>query len=469
MISLIKNEIIKILKKKSIYVMLIVTLGFIILTNAIYKHAFSSIMNGGYFSDDYIATIEEEQKSLNPNNPEDVELYINNQTDIDTYKLAKQYGRDSWQYEIISNYGGNYISDLNYSTYREKDEERIAEAKAEYDKFVERINSGDWKSFARQELENAKISLEYGAVDSWTKAQIEILQMRLDYNIEYGNNYKNEALSRYSNYKMQVEDYEQNPENRTYNDKKEYQEAKAEMEKSRYVIENDKDILNDTNLRGILLNTYSEYILFILITVVLIAGAIVSTEFSKGTIKLLLVRPYNRSKILLAKFIVVILTIIFMVLAVEIMQLIVGGIFFGFDSLNIPVVEYDHNAGKLIEVSIWETILITTLGKLPIFILIGTLAFAISTIFTNTTVAITISILGYTVSGIINQFAFYFNISWLKYFITPNWDLTQFFYGKLPNMQGMNMSLSIILCVIYFLIMIIPSFVIFSKRNIKNV
>lgn len=469
MISLIKNEIIKVLKKKSIYVMLIVTLGFIILTNVIYKYAYSSIMNGGYFSDDYIAMLEEEQKHLNPNNSEDVDTYISNQTEIDTFNLAKQYGTDTWQYEIISNYGRNYISDLNYSKYRDKSEESIAKAQSEYDNFVARINSGDWKSFAEQELENAKQSLKFMPDDDLMKSQIETLQMRLDYNIEYGDNYKNDALSRYSAYKGHVEDYEQNQENRTYNDKVAYQEAKAEMEKSKYVIENDKDILSTESLRGILLNIYSEYILFIIITVVLIAGAIVSTEFSKGTIKLLLVRPYSRTKILLAKYIVAILTIILMIFAVFIMQLVVGGIFFGFDSLSIPVVEYDYNAGSLIEMSILGSVLMTALGKLPIFILIGTLAFAISTIFTNTTVAITISILGYTASAIINQLAITFNIKWLKYFVTLNWDLTQFSYGKLPHMQGITLPFSITVCIIFFLAMIIPSFIVFKKRNIKNV
>ena len=119
--------------------------------------------------------------------------------------------------------------------------------------------------------------------------ELEKAQMRLDYNIEYGNNYKNEALSRYSSSKMQIANYEQNTENRKYYEQKSYQEAKEDMEKALYAIKNDKDILNNSNLRGTLLDMFSSYELFIIITVVLIAGAIVSEEFNKGTIKLLLV------------------------------------------------------------------------------------------------------------------------------------------------------------------------------------
>lgn len=467
MSSLIKNEIIKIFKKKSIYVMLIVTFAFTILTNVIYKYIYN--MNGDYFSEGYIEVLEEQQKSLNPDNPEEVSIYINNKIDLDTYNLAKQYDKDSWQYEIILNYGRNYISDLNYTTYQDKNSDRIAEAQEKYDEFLKRINEGNWRTFAEEELNNMKKNIALSEEDFTTKVQLESLQMRLDYNIEYGNNYKNAALSRYSSNKMQVVDYEQNTENRKYREQKSYQEAKEDMEKALYVIKNDKDILNNSNLRGTLLDMFSEYELFIIITVVLIAGAIVSEEFNKGTIKLLLVKPYRRTKILFAKFIVVMLTIIFIMLAVGIMQFIVGGIFFGFDSLSIPAVEYNHNTGSIVEMNLVQGMLLNALGRLPIYILIGTLAFAISAIFTNTAVAITISILGYMASQIINQLAFSFDIAWLKYFITPNWELSQFFYGRLPNMQGTSLLFAITLCIGYFLIMIIPAFMTFKKKNIKNI
>lgn len=447
--------------------MLIVTFAFTILTNVIYKYIYN--MNGDYFSEGYIEVLEEQQKSLNPDNPEEVSIYINNKTDLDTYNLAKQYDKDSWQYEIILNYGRNYISDLNYTTYQDKNSDRIAEAQEKYDEFLKRINEGNWRTFAEEELNNMKKNIALSEEDFTTKVQLETLQMRLDYNIEYGNNYKNAALSRYSSNKMQVVDYEQNTENRKYREQKSYQEAKEDMEKALYVIKNDKDILNNSNLRGTLLDMFSEYELFIIITVVLIAGAIVSEEFNKGTIKLLLVKPYRRTKILFAKFIVVMLTIIFIMLAIGIMQFIVGGIFFGFDSLSIPAVEYNHNTGSIVEMNLVQGMLLNALGRLPIYILIGTLAFAISAIFTNTAVAITISILGYMASQIINQLAFSFDIAWLKYFITPNWELSQFFYGRLPNMQGTSLLFAITLCIGYFLIMIIPAFMTFKKKNIKNI
>ena len=174
-------------------------------------------------------------------------------------------------------------------------------------------------------------------------------------------------------------------------------------------------------------------------------------------------------KILLAKFITVLITVLFIMIITVILQFIVGGIFFGFDSLSIPAIIYNHNTGTLMEMGILKNIILTGIGKLPIYVLIGTLAFALSTIFNNTPVAITITLMGYMASSIVNQFAYYYEIKWLKFFVTPNWDFTQFFYGKLPLMKGLNVPFSVIICLIYFIIMMIPTFMVFKRKNIKNI
>lgn len=450
--------------------MLIIIFAFIIISNAMYKYTYSSVIGGSYYSESYIKTLEEEIKTLNPENPADVQDYIIYKSDIDTYNLLKQYDKNSWQYEVILNTGAEYISELNYATYQEKNNEKVEELTNQYNSFVEALNSGDWRKFVNEELNIAKQSREQlgNSTDNMLDLQIETLQMRLDYNIEYGNNYKNQALSKYSESKMQLLEYE-GKNNRTYDEELAYQEAKEDFEKSKYALENDKDIFNEANARGILLNTFSEYELFIIITVVLIAGAIVSEEFNKGTIKLLLVRPYSRAKILFAKYVVVLLTVVFIMVAILIMQLIIGGVFFGFDSLSIPAVEYNHNTNTLVEINVILNTILTGLAKLPIYILIGTLAFALSTLFTNTAVAITVSLLGYMASSMVNQFAYYYNLEWLKYFVTPNWDFTQFLNGKLPLMEGLNIPFSIVICIIYFAIMMIPTFIVFKKKNIKNI
>lgn len=471
--NLVKNEITKIIKKKSFYIMLIVVLAYIVLSNVMYKYVYNSTTNYEYYSDSYAEILRQEMKNLNLENQQEVDIYIGDKTELDIYELLKQYDKESWQYKLIPEKAGSYLSEINTYTYKIKDEEALNEAKDRYNKFTERLKEDDWKSFAREEIETLKLSQEginetEKDKDKGTELQIEVLEMRLKYDIPYGNDYKNDALNNYSQNKMCLLELEKN-NNKTYEEQRQYQMAKEEAEKNKYVIEQGKDIYNSSDSRGFLLNVFSKYELFIIITVVLIAGAIVSDEFNKGTIKLLLVRPFSRAKILLAKFITVIITVLFIMIVTVILQFIIGGIFFGYSSLSIPAVVYNHTTGQLVEMGILKNIILTGLGKMPIYILLGTLAFALSTIFNNTPVAITITLMGYIASSIINQFAYYYDIKWLKFFVTPNWDFTQFFYGGLPLLEGMKVPFSVVICLIYFAIMMVVSFMVFKKRNIKNV
>ena len=213
----------------------------------------------------------------------------------------------------------------------------------------------------------------------------------------------------------------------------------------------------------------NQYSLFIIVIVVMIAGTIVSEEFNKGTIKLLLIKPYSRKKILLAKFLTTLIIIVFTIVTILVMQLIVGGIMFGFDSLSIPIVEYNFNTNAIQEINVFAYLGLQILTQLPIIILLGTLAFALSTIFNNSALAITISLLGFMSASIINQIAITFNVQILKYFVTMNWDLSQYLFGALPMMPNMTMLSSIVICIIYFLIMMIVAFIVFKKKNIKNI
>ena len=93
----------------------------------------------------------------------------------------------------------------------------------------------------------------------------------------------------------------------------------------------------------------------------------------------------------------------------------------------------------------------------------------IGTIFANTAVAIVVSFLVYFLSSIINSLSMQFQVKWLKFIPTLNWDLTQYAYGSLPTIEGMTLIFSIIICAITILAMLVATFENFSRKNIKNV
>ena len=99
--NLVKNEITKIVKKKSFYIILIVILAYIVLSNVMNIYVYDSFTSYDYYSEEYINFLKESIKNLDMKKEQDLEIYVGDKTQIDTYELLKKYDRDSWQYKII--------------------------------------------------------------------------------------------------------------------------------------------------------------------------------------------------------------------------------------------------------------------------------------------------------------------------------------------------------------------------------
>lgn len=291
--------------------------------------------------------------------------------------------------------------------------------------------------------------------------------MRIDKNIPYGNNFLNDAIDvRINTVGM---DRNLNEPNMSYQDKVSKQKMIEESEIAKYILETKQDVEKQASLRGILLNVFDEYSIFIIIFIIMIAGGIVSSEFEKGTVKMLLVKPYKRGKILLAKYIVSLLMILFIFVITVVFQVIVGGVVFGFDSLSIPAVVYNFDTNSVVTYNMFEYVLIIAVNKLPIYVLLTTLAFALSSIFANTVIAVVLPILGNVASAVINQLASMYSIRQLAVFPTLNWDFTQFLFGRLPAYEFTSLGFAVCVCVVYWAIMVSVAWIAFRKREIKNV
>ena len=485
--NLVKNELIKIFKKKTIYITMVVIFLLLIFMNCMFKYA-----NGGskydyyLYNENYINSLRSELETLNPEKTSDVTVYIELLSEIQLSEMMEQHKDAEWKLAIIDERIAPYITERNTYQYgAEKDETQVEAVNQEINDLLAKLDEGDWKYFAREDLAKAEQQIEkLNAQKEQTEdkavlenietelnnAQMEkeIAEIRLNKDILYGTNYLNRAISTLQTANTNLANFK-NIEELTYEQKLEYNSYLEDQAESRYILETGRDIHNTNSLKGILENFYAQFGIFLIVVVVMIAGTIVSEEFNKGTIKLLLVKPYTRNKILMAKAITTLIMIIFIIVVTLVMQILIGGIIFGFDTLSEPVVAYNFNTDTMEEMNIFANLGVQTLTQLPMIILLATLAFAISTLFTNSTLAITISLLGFMSASIINQLAIGYDLQFMKYFVTMNWDLSIYANGALPYMEGMNMTMSIIICVVYFLIMMIPTFIVFKKRNIKNI
>ena len=487
MSSLVKNELIKIFKKKTIYITMGVIFLLLIFMNCMFKYANNgNTINYYLYSENYVQSLKSELETLNPDKPSDVTTYINILSDIQLSEIMEQHKDAEWKLAIINERIAPYISERNTYQYgAEKNEEQVEIINQEIDELLAKLDENDWKYFAREDLAQAEQQIEelnrqkeqtedtavIKNIDSQiqtAETEKEIAEYRLNKEIPYGNDYLNRAISNLQMANSNLASFE-NTDELTYQEKLEYNSYLEVQAESRYILDTGNDVNNSDSLKGILQSFYSQFGIFLIVVVVMIAGTIVSEEFNKGTIKLLLVKPYTRNKILMAKAITTLIMIIFIIIVTLIMEILIGGVIFGFDSLSEPAVAYNFNTNTIQEMNIFANLGLQTLTQLPMIILLATLAFAISTIFSNSTLAITISLLGYMSSSIINQLAIGYDLQFLKYFVTMNWDLSMYLYGGLPYMEGMSKLLSILICVVYFLIMMIPTFIVFKKRNIKNI
>ena len=202
------------------------------------------------------------------------------------------------------------------------------------------------------------------------------------------------------------------------------------------------------------------YVSIIVLYAVIIAAGNISSEFSKGTIKLLLIRPISRSKVLLSKYLVTILFGLGMLVSTFALSLVVGGIFFGFDppsQANLVTM-----SGNPVENVIPHLITVTAFIFIDMLMMI-TIAFMISTIFHNSAMAIGLVVfLRFAGPNIVIALHQY---DWSKYILFANLNLRQHIGGT-SIVEGLTMSFSIITLAVYFLIFIILTWWIFNKRDI---
>lgn len=197
--------------------------------------------------------------------------------------------------------------------------------------------------------------------------------------------------------------------------------------------------------------------------VIIIAATIVSAEYKHGTIKLLLIRPPSRLKILISKYITVQLYALLLVVVLFILSIILGAIFFG---LNTDYVNLVYQNGEVIERSQFANMVYYYLAHCAMFVVLGTLSFAISTIFRSEAMSIAISVLAYIVGGTITSILIFF-FDWAKYLLFAN-DPSQYFGDTPTVIEGMSLGFSLTVLVIYWAIFLAIALIVFQKREVKT-
>lgn len=206
----------------------------------------------------------------------------------------------------------------------------------------------------------------------------------------------------------------------------------------------------------------SNLIIVVTIFTVVIAADIVAVEFATGTIKLLLIRPSSRSKILLSKYLSTILFSLLLLVLLFLSSFILNGFLYGFSDASYPYLFVDKHMA--VQESSMFLHAVNTYGlKCVELIMIVTLAFMISTVFRSSSLSIGLSLLLLFLGQAITMFLSQWN--WGKFWLFANTDLTQYIEGK-PLIEGMNMAFSICVLIVYFILINLLSWSIFKRRDV---
>ncbi|MGG3564579.1 ABC transporter permease [Neobacillus rhizosphaerae] len=206
----------------------------------------------------------------------------------------------------------------------------------------------------------------------------------------------------------------------------------------------------------------SQLIVLAGLLIIIVAAGIVASEFNWGTIKLLLIRPISRTKILLSKYLTVLLYALLMLGILFVFSTVLGALLFGMPDNAVPYLNY--NNGQVTEQNIvFHLLIYYGLSSIDMIMLV-TMAFMISSVFRNSSLAIGLSLFLLFTGGQLTTLLS-MKFTWAKYLLFANTDLMQYVEGT-PLVKGMTLSFSVLMLLAYFALFQFLAFFVFQKRDV---
>lgn len=240
--------------------------------------------------------------------------------------------------------------------------------------------------------------------------------------------------------------------------KTEKERLEEELALTEYRLDNNSAPLDPNSRESYVVDSHG-MLSMVTLFVVIAAASIVATEFSQGTIKMLLSRPVKRWKILTSKYVTSILYALFLTVVAIVATIIAGYLFF--DSGGGSILEYKN--GSVVEITYWGRVL-TLYGLQLVGVLIyTTFAFMIGSVFRSSSLAIGLSIfllfMGPNVVFFLSRFEF------TKYILFTHTDLTGYITGNM-FIDGISMPFSIAVLAVYVLVFLVISYWSFMRRDV---
>lgn len=235
----------------------------------------------------------------------------------------------------------------------------------------------------------------------------------------------------------------------------------------------DKDI-NPLGISAIVFSTkfieQSIPMLLLPLLMIILSADIVSGELSGGTVKLLLVRGVSRWKVLLSKYITILLLEAVVLFFALVLSIGISGLFFGYGGWATPVITgFKVVAGKLVTSDVvnvpqWQYLMMVYGLAYIVSVVVGSVSFMISTLVRSTAASIGVVLATLMGGALLSTFLEDWKLP--RYFFTANLRLTDYISGSLHPIEGMNMTFSLTVLIAWIVLSIAVSFGYFTRRDI---
>jgi ABC-2 type transport system permease protein len=210
--------------------------------------------------------------------------------------------------------------------------------------------------------------------------------------------------------------------------------------------------------------------LFLPLLVIVIATDIVSTEHSDGTVKLLLTRPVKRWKILLSKYLTLLLFTTLIVMAMGAFSYLISGFFFGYQGWDAPMftgfgmVNGAFDTSHVEMLPNWKLVMMNYgLGWIGAMV-VATLSFMISVLIRATAAGMGVMMAVLIGGTILVQLANDFPLA--KYLFVTHLTLTNYVNGTPLPLAGMTLGNSLLILGVWAIGGLAVAFATFTKRDV---
>lgn len=354
-------------------------------------------------------------------------------------------------------------------------EEQKAGATALIQKLQGFVDKNDWRGY----LSDSQQRKEY-AGDADKKQDKEILRLRLAYDIEpfhYPHSdysivepWQDRAVQ---NYGATVYQLEMGIGSNGPMTAEEKQRLKDDLAKLEYRLKHDI-----APVRGVTFGSFvgqgNSLIMVVSLCVIILAATQVASEYTSGTVKLLLIAPYRRWKILLSKIVLMIVVSIIMYGVLMLSSVIVGLIFFGTGGVQPHVTVL---GGKAVGLPFPLFVVLKYLLAYPELLVFTSLAVMLAVVMRHSAVAIGTGVALMFGGSFINLLLPMIRRDFTRFFLHPNLNLGQYFTGfyegdivgslAKPLHSDMTVWFSLAVLAVYLICINAIAFDSFSRRDIK--